>query len=144
LPQTHDLGRAFTHPVQLDPDAPVLHRAITAEYDHGGRFSNSWVLKTPLARKGRWHGILTSWLSLQVKLPTGERMSSGVWGIVLGWWRHADDDGWSALLKAVRMGRTDGDEAVNYENPTSASIHRTLTDAAERRVDGTEHAGAGQ
>lgn len=144
MPDTHDLGRLFAHSVQLDGDAPIVHRAITAEYDHGGRNSNSWVIKTRFARSGRWHGIRKSWISVQVKLPTGPFLASGVWGIVLGWWRDPDDDGWSALLKAVRMGRTDGDEAVNFEAPTSASIRRSLKLISRRRVADPDDAGAGQ
>lgn len=143
MPETHDLGRAFTHSVQLDAGAPVVHRAITAEYDHGGRYSNSWVVRTPLARRGRWHGIRKSWVSVQVKLPTGERLASGVWGIVLGFWRRSDDDGWSALLKAVRMGKDpDGLDDANYEFPTSASISSAMREVTDRRVDVPGDAGA--
>lgn len=135
MPDTKDLGRLFTHAVQLDGDAPIFHRAITAEYDHNGRYSNSWVIKTKLARSGRWHGIRRSWLSVQVKLPTGPFLASGVWGIVLGWWRYPNDDGWSALLRAIRMGKEpDGNDDANYEAPTSESIRGTLIDVDRRRT----------
>jgi hypothetical protein len=119
-----------------------VHKAFTAEYDDPCRHSPTLVVKTPLRRAGRWHGIRKSWLSVQVKLPTGERMP-GRWGIVLGWWRFSDTyDEWSALLKAIRMGRTDGDEAVNYENPSSASIRRSLKLISGRRTDDPDDAGA--
>lgn len=145
MPDTKDLGRLFVHSVQLDDGAPILHRAITAEYDHNGRYSNSLVIKTRMRRAGRWHGIRKSWLSVQVKLPTGPRLASGVWGIVLGWWRYPHDDGWSALLKAVRMGKdTDGRDDINYEAPTRESIGSTLIDVDRRRVDAPDDAGAGQ
>ena len=66
---THDLGRLFVHPARLADDAPVFHRALTAEYNDPGRHSNSLVIKTPFMREGRWHGIRRSWLSVQAKLP---------------------------------------------------------------------------
>lgn len=136
MPDTHDVGRLFAHSMPLDPSAPIVHKAFTAEYDDPCRHSPTLVIKTPLRREGRWHGIRKSWLSVQVKLPTGKRVDGMRWGIVLGWWRFTDDlDEWSALLKAVRMGRTDGDEAVNFENPTSASIRRALKFISGRRTD---------
>jgi hypothetical protein len=116
---------------------------MTAEYDHGGR-NCPWsvIVKTPFRRRGRWFGLRRSWLSAQVKLPFGEKLPVGRWGIVVGWWRYPDDDGWSALLKAVRLGRTDGDEAVNFESPTGASIRRALRIISGRRGDDAGDAGA--
>lgn len=142
MPDTHDLGRLFAHSVVLDPEAPIAHRAITAEYDDPCRYSNSLVIRTPLRRRGRWHGIRKSWLSVQVKLPTGEPLGA-LWGIVLGWWRYPEDDGWSALLKAVRMGRTDGDEARNFEDPDGESMDRARRLTDRRRVDDPDDAGTG-
>lgn len=143
MPDTHDLGRLFVHPARLDPGAPVAHRAFTAEYDYPGRHSPTLVLKTPFRRWGRWHGIRKSWLSVQVKLPTGERMAGARWGIVLGWWRCPKTDEWSALLKAVRMGHEpDGEDERNYEDPTSASTRRALSENTGRRVPADDDAGA--
>jgi hypothetical protein len=137
MPDTHDLGRLFVHSVQLDPGAPIVHKAFTAEYDDPCRHSPTLVIKTPLRRRGRWHGIRKSWISVQVKLPTGEAVPGMRWGIVAGWWRFSKTlDEWSALLKAVRMGREpDGDDDTNYEAPTSASIRDSLIDVDRRRVD---------
>jgi hypothetical protein len=121
--------------VQLDPGAPRFHTALTAEYDDPCRFSRSLVIRTGIHRRGRWAGIRLSWLSVQAKIPIGTREDS-VWGIVIGWWRYPRvNEEWSALLKAVRLGRTDGDEAVNYENPTSASARRALRRVYGRRMD---------
>jgi len=143
MPDTHDAGRLFAHSVMLSPDAPVVHRAFTAEYEDPCRHSPTVVIKTPFRREGRWHGIRRSWLSVQIKLPTGKVVGGMRWGIVLGWWRFSKDmDEWSALLKAVRNGRTDGDEAVNYEDPSSASIRRSVTIIAGRRTDDPDDAGA--
>lgn len=142
MPDTHDLGRILTHSVQLDPGAPLVHRAMTAEYDDPMRFSRSLVIRTWFRRKGKWHGIRRSWLSVQIKLPTGERLDSARWGIVLGWWRYPKDEGWSALLEAVRTGRKDGDESVNFEQPTSASIRRAQRYVYRRRVDAVTGPGA--
>ena len=145
MPDTHDMGRLFVHAARLAHDAPVFHRALTAEYDDPGRYSNSVVIKTPFMRKGRWHGIRRSWLSAQVKLPTGTRMPDARWGIVIGWWRASRDEGWSALLRATQLGHEpDGDDERNFESPTSASIHSALTDVTGRRVDDDERPGAGQ
>jgi hypothetical protein len=142
MPDTHDVGRLFTHSMPLEPSAPVFHKAFTAEYDDPCRHSPTIVIKTPLRREGRWHGIRKSWLSVQVKLPTGKAVDGMRWGIVFGWWRFSKElDEWSALLKAVRNGRTDGDEAVNYENPTSASIRRALSYVTRRRVPADGDAG---
>lgn len=145
LPDTHDLGRAFTHSVWLDKDAPVAHTALTAEYDHGGRYSHSLVIKTRLRRRGRWHGIRKSWLSVQVKLPTGKARDGGVWGIVLGWWRYADDDGWSALLRATRMGKEPDDtDEREFTDPefTGTNKDRGIGLVDRRRVDAPGDPGA--
>jgi hypothetical protein len=142
MPDTHDLGRLFTHSVPLVTGSPIVHQAFTAEYDDPCRHSPTIVIKTPLRREGRWHGIRKSWLSVQVKLPTGKPVEGMRWGIVVGWWRFSKElDEWSALLRAVRMGRTDGDEAVNFENPTSASIRRALKLISGRRVPADGDAG---
>lgn len=137
MPDTHDIRRLFAHSVQLDPSAPVAHKAITAEYDDPCRYSRSVVLKTPLRRRGRWHGIRKSWLSVQVKLPTGERIADAVWGIVLGWWRYPEpDQEWFWLQRAIELDHTpDGNDERNYTAPTSASIRYTVIDVDRRRVD---------
>lgn len=156
MPKTHDLGRLFGTSLRLSDDAPLVHTAISAEYDHGGRnCPKSVIIRTPMRRAGRWHGIRKSWLSVQIKLPTGDRHTkvspkdgpsylseNPRWGIVLGWWRNADDDGWSALARAVRLGRTDGLESVNYENPTRESIRRAVRATFGRRTAGPGDAGA--
>lgn len=141
MPDTHDIRRLFVHSVQLDPDAPAAHRALTAEYDDPCRYSRSLVLKTPLRRKGRWHGVRKSWLSIQVKLPTGERISDAVWGIVVGWWRFPKlDQEWFWLQKAVELDHEpDEDDERNFTAPTSESISYTVIDIAGRRVPSDEH-----
>jgi hypothetical protein len=119
MPDTHDLGRLFIKPVMLSPDAPVFHRALTAEYEDPGRYSNSLVIKTPLRRKG------------------------ARWGIVVGWWRDSHDDGWSALLRATQLGHEpDGDDERNFEDPTSESIRGTLIGIDQRRTGDKPDAGA--
>jgi len=145
MPDTKDLGRLFTHAVQLSPSAPVVHRAFTAEYDDPCRHSPTVVIKTPFRREGRWHGIRRSWLSVQIKLPTGKVAEGMRWGIVVGWWRFSETlDEWSALLKAVRMGHEpDGDDGINFEDPTSTSIRRTVELTDRRRVGDPDDAGAG-
>ena len=143
---THDLGRLFVHPARLADDAPVFHRALTAEYSDPGRYSNSLIIKTPFRREGRWHGVRKSWLSAQVKLPTGSRRD-GVWGIVIGWWRDPeyDDGGYSTLLRATRLGHDlDGDDERNFSDPTSESIGGALSEIRRRGVDDPDDAGAGQ
>lgn len=143
MPDTHDIGRLLTHSVQLDPGAPVAHTATTAEFDDPMRYSRSLVLKTGLRRKGRWHGIRKSWLSVQVKLPTGEPLTDAVWGIVLGWWRYPKHEDWSALLRAVRLGKEpDGDDTTNFELPTSESIRGATRDVDRRRTDAVTEPGA--
>lgn len=144
MPDTHDLGRLFAHSMPLEPSAPVVHKAFTAEYDDPCRHSPTLVVKTPFRREGRWHGIRRSWISVQVKLPTGKVIDGMRWGIVLGWWRFSDTmDEWSALLKAVRMGHEpDGDDERNYEDPTGESIRGSLIDVDRRRVDVTGLPGA--
>ena len=140
---THDLGPAFVHPVRLSRDAPVIHRALTAEYEDPGRYSNSVVIKTPFRREGKWLGIRWPWLSVQAKLPAGPRIN-GAWGVVIGWWRAPQDDGgWSTLLRATQLGhKPDGGDERNFEDPTSESIHSALTDVTGRRTDDEPHAGA--
>ena len=145
MPDTHDMGRLFVHAARLTDNAPVFHRALTAEYDDPGRYSKSLVIKTPFMRKGRWFGIRRSWLSAQVKLPTGTAMPYARWAVVIGWWRYPKDDGWSALLRATQLGHEpDGDDERNFESPTSESIHSALTDVTGRRVDDDERPGPGQ
>jgi hypothetical protein len=142
MPDTHDIGRLLTHSVRLADDAPIVHRAITAEFDDPCRYSNSLVVRTRFRRKGRWHGVRKSWLSLQIKLPTGERQEAR-WGIVLGWWRYPEDEGWSALLKAVQMGREpDERDSTNFELPTSESVSESVRDVDRRRVEPAGDAGA--
>lgn len=146
MPDTHDAGRLFTHSVQLDPDAPIVHTAFTAEYDDPCRHSPTLVVKTPLRREGRWHGIRKSWLSVQVKLPTGKVVDGMRWGIVLGWWRFSDTfDEWSALLKAIRMGKEpdDADER-EFTNPEFKGTNkdRGIGIVVRRRVDADGDAGA--
>lgn len=143
MPDTHDLGRLFSHAIYLDPRAPIVHRAFTAEYDDPCRHSPTIVIKTPFGRAGRWHGIRKPWLSVQVKLPTGGLIGAR-WGIVIGWWRFSKTlDEWSALLKAVRMGReTDDLDVANYEDPTGESTRLALIDVTRRRVDAPGRAGA--
>lgn len=142
MPDTHDLGRLFTHSIYLDPRAPIVHKAFTAEYDDPCRHSPTLVIKTPFGRAGRWHGIRKSWLSVQIKLPTGGLIGAR-WGIVLGWWRFSKTlDEWTALLKAIRMGHEpDGDDDINFEDPTSESIGSTLIDVDRRRVPDAGDAG---
>ena len=136
MPDTHDIGRLLAHSVQLDPGAPLVHRAVTAEFDDPGRYSRSIVIRTPFNRAGRWLGIRKSWLSVQVKVPAGERLREAVWGIVLGWWRYPDDEGWSALLEAVQTGkRPDERDERNFELPTRESVSGALRDVNRRRVD---------
>lgn len=143
MPDTHDLGRLFVHSIYLDPSAPVFHKAFTAEYDDPCRHSPTLVIKTPFGRAGRWHGIRKSWLSAQIKLPTGGLIGAR-WGVVIGWWRFSKTlDEWSALLKAVRMGHEpDGKDERNYEDPTGESIRDSLIDVDRRRVDVTGLPGA--
>lgn len=141
MPDTHDLGRLFTHSVQLDPEAPAVHTAVTAEYDDPCRFSRSAVIRTRFRRRGRWHGIRRSWLSVQIKLPTGERITDAVWGIVVGWWRYpAIDEEWDALARATRLGKDP--DGTSYTAPTGASQDQSLIDVDRRRVDATGHPGA--
>lgn len=146
MPDTHDIGRLFVHSMPLEPSAPVVHRAFTAEYDDPCRHSPTIVIKTPLRREGRWHGIRKSWLSVQVKLPTGPVIEGIRWGIVVGWWRFSETlDEWSALLKAIHLGHeTDDLDEANYEDPTGESTHRSRELIAGRRVDDPDDAGAGQ
>lgn len=143
MPNTHDLRRLFAHSVQLDPGSPAVHTAITAEYDDPCRYSHSMVLKTPLRRAGRWHGIRKSWLSVQVKLPTGERIADAVWGIVLGWWRTPRlDQEWFWLQRAIELDHTpDEDDERNFTAPTSESIGYTVIDVDRRRVAAEPDAG---
>lgn len=150
MPDTHDIGRAFTHSVILDNAAPIVHKAFTAEYDDPCRHSPTLIIRTRFRRKGKWHGIRKSWLSVQIKLPTGPTLGTGNgptprWGIVLGWWRYPKlYDEWSALLRAVRMGRgPDARDATNYESPTSESVSESVRDVDRRRVDAADDAGAG-
>lgn len=142
---THDLGRLFVHPARLADDAPVFHRALTAEYNDPGRYSNSLVIKTPFMRDGRWHGIRKSWLSAQAKLPTGPRVWGSRWAIVVGWWRDPeyDDGGYSTLLRATRLGHDlDGDDERNFSDPTSESISSALIEVDRRRTEPDADAGA--
>lgn len=144
MPKTHDLGRLFVTSLNLSEDAPLFHTAITAEYDHGGRnCKKSLVIKTPFHSRGRWFGLRRSWMSVQVKLPfLGEPLAAGCWGIVVGWWFNPQDDGWSALARAVRLGKDDGYESVNFEDPTSASTRRSFGLISGRRAGGADDAGA--
>lgn len=138
---THDLGRLFVHAQPgIDPGAPRFHTAVTAEYDDPCRYSRSLVIRTGIHRRGRWFGIRLSWLSVQAKIPIGERQD-GVWGIVLGWWRYPKvDQEWEALAKATRLG-ADPDEEY-YTAPTSQGNSRALSDVAGRRTDTPVDAGA--
>lgn len=139
MPDTHDIGKLFTHAAQLSPDAPVFHRALTAEYDDPCRHSNSVVVKTPFRRAGKWFGIRKSWISMQVKLPLGKNMAS-VWGIVIGWWRMPEvNEEWEALARATRLG-SDPDER-QYTAPTSASIRESVELIAGRRTDSADDDG---
>lgn len=145
MPETHDAGRLFTHPVMLSPDSPVVHKAFTAEYDDPCRHSPTIVLRTWFRRAGRWHGIRKSWLSVQVKLPTGERIPGTVWGIVIGWWRYPKiDEEWSALLKAVRMGQEpDGNDQREFTDPEfeGTNADRGIGIVVRRRADAPDDAG---
>jgi hypothetical protein len=146
LPKTHDFGRLFTTSLNLSEDAPAVHTAITAEYDHSGRkCEHSLVVRTPLRRRGRWHGLRRSWLSVQIKLPTGERLTSGRWGIVLGWWRYPHDDGWSALVRALHFGKAmDEADERDFTDPEFAGTNedRGIGIVGRRRVDAPGDAGA--
>jgi hypothetical protein len=137
LPATHDCGRFFLHAIPLSPAAPVVHRALTAEYEDPGRYSNSVVIKTPFAREGKWLGVRMPWLSMQVKLPVGEWLLSAKWGIVVGWWRQPEDEGgWSKLLEATRLGhKPDGDDERYFNDPASAGLRGPLSPGIKRRVD---------
>lgn len=147
MPQTHDLGRIFACSLNLSEDAPLVHRAITAEYDHSGRnCKRSLIIKTPFRRRGRWHGLRRSWLSCQVKLPTGEKLPVGRWGIVLGWWSYPDDDGCSALLRAIHMGKEPDVDEREFTDPEFEGTNkdRGIGIVDRRRVDDPGDAGSGQ
>jgi hypothetical protein len=144
---THDLGPAFVHPVPLRDDAPVVHAYVTQETDHPYRASRSVIVKTRFAREGRWHGIRKSWVSVQVKLPTGPKMADAVWGIVVGWWRHTGLDEWEALLRALNQDHVpDGDDEREFTDPEfdGTNDDRGIGVIRRRRVDDPDDAGAGQ
>lgn len=152
MPDTHDAGRLFTHSLVLDQDAPIVHKAFTAEYDDPCRHSPTLVIKTRFRRRGRWHGIRKSWLSVQVKLPTGPFLGQAdsdgptpVWGIVLGWWRTPKlHDEWAALIRAMRLGHeVDEDDEREFEDPEfdGTNESRGIGLVSGRRTDAVTDSG---
>ena len=136
MPDTHDLGSAFTQYARVPVGAPVVQRGVTRETEGEYRVGTSVVLQTPFRRESRWLGLRLSWLSLQVKLPVGPRMEKSRHGVVVGRWRYKMDEEWPALLAAIRMREDpDGDDKRNFENPTSESIRQSISDVDRRRVD---------
>jgi hypothetical protein len=92
MPETHDLGPLFVHPVALERGTPVLHRAPTNEIEEPFRRSNSLVV--------RLFGTTKGW--------------------VFGWWKHDPDRTEDeALLAALRLGDHGGhgEEALVYADP---------------------------
>jgi hypothetical protein len=45
MPNTHDLGAFFVHPVNLKPGTPFMHRAPTDEIEPPYRHSDSVIIK---------------------------------------------------------------------------------------------------
>jgi hypothetical protein len=73
MPNTHDIGAFFVHPINLQPGTPFMHRAPTDEIEPPYRCSNSRIIKI-------WPGK----------------------GLVFGRWRHTGRTENAALLVAVQ------------------------------------------